>query len=258
MAIRYNKEFNKEIRQVVNNFNNKIRRLERNEQQIIPARESVSELKQIYQDRRQLKRKLRQLKEFSKRGAEELIVTPGGAEMTKWEFETGRADYSMVKRRIRTRAMKYPQKQPSPYLKDEQVITDEAKLREMKKSFRDLTTAELKKIKYTIDTEIKARMQEDVFKSNLLKRLGAAIESQGYDPSMLERFNSFTGEQLLQIYKNEQELADIMDFSDTDLMKRTVTIYKNKDGATLNEKQFEGILQKMLSSISYYELEYKK
>lgn len=258
MAIRYSKEFNKEIRQVVNNFNNKIKRLERNEQEIIPDKESISELKQIYQDRRQLKRKLRQLKDFSKRGAEEVIITPGGAEMTKWEFETGKADYSMVKRRIKKRVEKYPQKQASPYLKDENLVTDETKLAEMQSAFKNLTADQLRRIKATIDTELKAKMQEDIFKENLLKRLRGSLISQGYDPSLIDRFESFTGEQLLQIYKNEQYLADIMDFGDTEGNKRKITVFKNRSGATLDESDFNNILQKMITSISYYELEYKK
>ena len=49
-----------------------------------------------------------------------------------------------------------------------------------------------------------------------------------------------------------------MDFGDTDGEKRKITVFQNRKGAKLEESEFDKILQKMVTSIQYYELEYKK
>lgn len=262
MAIRYNKEFNAEIQKVVRNFNKKVDRLERSEQEIRPEKITVTELKQSYADRRQLKRKLRQLKEFSKRGAEQVILTPGGAEMTEWEFQTGKADYSYARRKIAARIQKYPQREKSPYLKDDNYVNDKARLDELKIDFKNLSNEQLRKISKTVEMELTSRLREETFKNNLMKRVRGTLLSQGYDSDYVEgvmsKLQSFSGEQLLQIYKNEQALADVMDFGDTDGERRKITVFKNRYGAKIEENEFDKILQKMITSLQYYELEYKK
>lgn len=259
MSIRYDKNFNAEIQKIVKNFNAKINRLERQEQEIKPEKTSVSELKKIYQDRRQLKRKLRQLKAFSERGAEKVFITPGGVEMTEWEYETGRADYIMVKRRIAKQVRIETPKTPSPYLKNERVQNAEDRLREMQKSFKDLTLSELRKAQANINTEISRRMTESTFKNNLLKRLGSALETRGYDSSILDRFKQFSGEELLMIYNNEAELEDIMNFSNTLTELLETTEMTSRDGnVSISSTQFDQILKRMVNRLPYYEKSYKK
>lgn len=258
MAIRYDKKLNAEIKRVVSNFNKKVKRLEQQEQDLIPEKIKISELKKIYQDRKQLKRRLKQLKDFGKRGAEQTILTPGGVEITKWGYETARADYIMIKRRLSRQIKIETPKTPSPYLKKERLQNAEDRLAEMQKSFKDLTVQELQKVEKTIEIEIKRKMGEDIFKNNLLKRLGSALELKGYDPSILERFKGFTGEQLLNIYNNEQELEDIMNFSNTLTELIDVEELVNNDGnARITSNQFDAILNKMINRMSYYEKTYK-
>lgn len=259
MAIRYNKEFNAEIQKIVKNFNAKVDRLERQEQEIRPEKTSVSELKKVYQNRRQLKRKLRQLQSFSRRGAEKVFITPGGVEMTEWEYETGRADYIMVKRRIAKQVRIETPKTPSPYLKKERLQNAEDRLSEMQKSFKDLSLKELQRAQSTINLEINRRLKEDIFKNNLLKRLGSALESRGYDPNILNRFREFTGEELLMIYNNEAELEDVMNFSDTLTELLETTEMTSRDGKLkITSTQFDKILNRLVSRLPYYEKTYKK
>lgn len=262
MAIRYDSEFNREITRIVKNFNAKVNRLEKQERDLIPDRVKISELKEQYVDRKQLKRKLKQLKSFTKRGAEDIIQTEGGVLMTEWQYETGRADYSYARRKIKARIKKYPQKEKSPYLKDENYVNDKNRLDELQIDFSKLSNEQLRKISKTVEIELSSRLKEEIFKNNLLKRVRGTLISQGYDrdyvDSIISKFQSFTGEQLLQIYKNEQFLADVMDFGDTDGEKRKITVFQNRKGAKLEESEFDKILQKMVTSIQYYELEYKK
>lgn len=85
MAIRYDRQFNQEIRRVVANFNKKVKRLEQADHTILPDRVLVSDLKKEFTKRADLKRELRRLKQFSERGAEE-VLTIGSMTDTKWGF----------------------------------------------------------------------------------------------------------------------------------------------------------------------------
>lgn len=85
MAIRYDRQFNQEIRRVVANFNKKVKRLEQTDHTILPDRVLVSDLKKEFTKRGDLKRELRRLQQFSERGAEE-VLTIGSMTDTKWGF----------------------------------------------------------------------------------------------------------------------------------------------------------------------------
>lgn len=84
--IRYDSSYNQEINRVVSNFNRKVRRLEKEERQLIPSTVRVSEIKQQFNNRRDLNTYLRELRRFSKRGAES-IIDVGGKKYTKYEVE---------------------------------------------------------------------------------------------------------------------------------------------------------------------------
>lgn len=260
MAIRYDKELSSELRRTVANFNKKIQRLEATEQEILPDKTSVKELKEIYKDRRQLKRKLKQLRKFSERGMEEVMLTPGGAELTKWEYETQRADYIMVKRRL-TKQVKLGQVvAKSPYLKKDDTQNAEDKLEEMKKSFKDLSQKELEFVKKIIDTEIKDRYYADIFKRNFLAKFETVLREQGYPEEVIERLKDFSGEELLLMYRSEQAIQDIMEFSDTLGMKTPTnevrsTIHREM---TISRNQFDRIVEQMVNNLPRYERQYKK
>ena len=86
MAIRYDKKLSQELARTVRNFNKKVYRLEKLRRELIPERVTVASLKQEYTSRAELMRRLRELRGFSARGAEDIITTAGGARLTKYEF----------------------------------------------------------------------------------------------------------------------------------------------------------------------------
>ena len=85
MSIRYDKELTKEINKTIKNFNQKITRLEKLEKQLLPEKITKKELKEIT-TRSELRRKLKELQRFSKRGAEDIIETSGGVILTQYEL----------------------------------------------------------------------------------------------------------------------------------------------------------------------------
>ena len=100
MAIRFDKQLNREITRTVRNFNRKVYRLEKMQRELVPARESVAALKQEYTSRADLKRRLKQLQGFSTRGVEDIITTKGGARITKWELSVTKEQARVAKLRL--------------------------------------------------------------------------------------------------------------------------------------------------------------
>ena len=100
MAIRYDTKLSREIARTVRNFNAKVRRLERLKHELIPTRVSVAGLKEEFTDRADLQRRLRELKSFSKRGAEDIITTYGGVKTTRYEFKLTKERARVAKLRL--------------------------------------------------------------------------------------------------------------------------------------------------------------
>lgn len=118
--IKWREQDEKELRRVVRNFNDKLRRLVKENpenQNILPqfwneqtqqfeSRVTIQNLKELIQTRADYNRQLNMLKRFGRRGAEEIIEAPTneyGARTTKWQkYEMARMA-QIVNRRRRER-----------------------------------------------------------------------------------------------------------------------------------------------------------
>lgn len=100
MAINYDKKLNKEINRVVKNFNQKITRLEKQNRELLPSKITTKEIKESINTKRELNSKLRELKQFSQKGIENVITTRGGVKTTQYELQ--RLKYIQNKLRKRT------------------------------------------------------------------------------------------------------------------------------------------------------------
>ena len=115
--IKWREQDEKELRRVVRNFNDKLRRLVKENpenQNILPqfwneqtqqfeSRVTIKNLKELIQTRADYNRQLNMLKRFGRRGAEEIIEAPTneyGARTTKWQkFEMARMAQIVNRRR---------------------------------------------------------------------------------------------------------------------------------------------------------------
>lgn len=84
--IRYDPRYNQEINRVVSNFNRKVRRLEKEERELLPSTVSVRDIKDKFTNKRDLNKYLNDLRRFSKRGAE-TIVNVGGKDYTRYQID---------------------------------------------------------------------------------------------------------------------------------------------------------------------------
>lgn len=94
--IRWTKDDKQNLRKAVNNFNSKIKRLEKEGRENLPDKVSYKELvgigelqnfenkNRIY-SRGELNNVMRSLQRFSKRGAEDIVTLKSGEQVTKWQ-----------------------------------------------------------------------------------------------------------------------------------------------------------------------------
>ena len=106
MAIRYDRKLNQEINKVIRNFNQKVARLEKEERELLPSKITKKELKRETGTRTELKRRLKELQKFSKRGAEEIVTTKEGFRLTRYDINVLKTQRSRAKRQLT--------KEPSP------------------------------------------------------------------------------------------------------------------------------------------------
>ena len=103
MAIRYDKKLNQEINKVIKNYNAKIRRIEKYDDSynyLLPNKITKSDLKTMAYTRRELRRKLNELKRFSQRGIEQSIQLKGGYVLSRYEYENLKREKARVQRNI--------------------------------------------------------------------------------------------------------------------------------------------------------------
>ena len=99
MAIRYDKKITNEINKTIRNFNQKIKRLEKQERDLIlPNKITKKELISDVSNRNELKRRLNELKRYSKRGIEETKVLKSGAKISIYEYENLKREITRQKR----------------------------------------------------------------------------------------------------------------------------------------------------------------
>lgn len=98
--IRYDSAYNKEINRVVSNFNRKVRRLEKEERELLPSPVSVRNIKEQFTNRRELNMYLNDLRRFSIRGAEDVMEIQGKS-YTKYQIDLFRRNLRRERDEIR-------------------------------------------------------------------------------------------------------------------------------------------------------------
>ena len=101
MAIRFDKKLNQEINRTIKNFNQKIARLEKSDRELLlPNKVTKQELLTNIYDRTDLRKKLKELQRFSKRGAEDIITLESGVRISNYEYENIKIESRAIKARL--------------------------------------------------------------------------------------------------------------------------------------------------------------
>ena len=102
MAIRYDKKINNQIQRIVNNYNAKVKRLEGREDISVPSKISTREIKESVKNRADLRRKIKNLQEFTKRGGEQNITVKGRT-VPRYQYKQAQRYRSLISRRLKAR-----------------------------------------------------------------------------------------------------------------------------------------------------------
>lgn len=230
MAIRYDPALQKEIRRTVSNFNQKIARLERLQNNLyLPTPISIKELKSGVTNRIQLKRKLASLKRFSKRGAEKTIITPGGVSISKYEFEETERNLRRIKSSLTRQINKYgnirptvfgvPQSATYSQMGSQQLANLKARRMALDiPSLKNLGKDQFKEITRVIEANLrKERYRKEVFMYNyedkMLFNLGYYI---GYDKDKIAYIKNklmlLDEKEFVNLFNTEKSIQAIADY----------------------------------------------
>lgn len=209
--IRYDKKLNAEINRAVRNFNAKISRLKKldNENIIIPEKIKVSDFKQGYDSRRDLRRQLNYLKMFSKRGVEEKIVTSGGYETSRYQVAVVKRESARVKRNLTRQINLYMKITPSVFgvkqdvtkaqMEDTKLTNLKSKREALNKNLLDLNKEQYNRYLELLNNQSQSSYKDRIFKENYIEMLLSTGYMSGYD---VEKINEMAS-QLMALDVND-------------------------------------------------------
>ena len=100
------------MNRIIRNFNQKISRLEKqNKELLLPNKVTKQELKENAHTRKELLRKLQELKRYSKRDIEKTIILDSGVAISKYEYENIKIEARRLKQSL-AREIKIKQVKP--------------------------------------------------------------------------------------------------------------------------------------------------
>ena len=225
--IRYDKKLNEEINRAVRNFNAKISRLEKldNENIIVPEKVKVSDFKKGYDSRRDLRRQLNYLKMFSKRGSEEKIVTSGGYETSKYQYAVTKRESTRIKSNLTRQINAYLKIEPTVFgksqgfqrmqLEDSKLSNLRAKRKALDKNLLNLNKEEYSRYLELLNRQTQSSYKDRIFKENYIEMLLTSGYLAGYDSDKLNEIASnlmsLSNNNFLRLFDSEMSIKSIIE-----------------------------------------------
>lgn len=225
--IRYDKKINKEINRTIKNFNQKIDRLAKLDNELLPNKISKKELKQSVSNRTELYRKLRELKRFGKRGVEEVVTTEGGVKATKYEIQNLKKESARLKQKItreinilkveKPRVFGKQQARTFAEMGDEYYLNLIARRQALDKEISKLSKDEFKRYSELLErTNENIRQTNEKFKGNYWEMLTDLAYLYDYDKNKLKELeNKITGlrtDKFLKLFREDKSIKAIVDY----------------------------------------------
>lgn len=255
MAIRYDKTLNKEINRVVQNFNNKVKRLEKSKRDLmLPSKVSIKELKKEVLTRNELYRELEKLKRYSTRGIEETIQTMGGTKISKYELENVKKEARRIKYQVTRQITLKKLTKPRVFGKQQDVTFAEmgdktylnlvARRKALNKEIEKLSASELKRF-------------EDLLEKSKRKKLYDFNNLQyNWANEMLMPLAYLTGYPIDKLEGVSQKIAtlkekDFLDLFNNEMVMRAITEFyaEARSGNTSMAEDVKPILDELINNI---------
>lgn len=227
MAIRYDKKLNQEINRTIKNFNQKIARLEKQERELLPSKISKKELKENVYTRTELKRKLKELQRFSKRGAEDIIETSGGARLTRYNYQNIKRENTRLKQNITREINRLRVEKPKIFGKTQTSTFSEmgdtyylnlvARRKAFEKDINKLSRDELERFTKLIEkTGKNQQYMNNIFKDNYFEMLTDLAYYFDYDNDKLnilkQKLMNLKPNDFLKLFKEDKSIRAILDY----------------------------------------------
>lgn len=228
MAIRYDEKINREINKTIKNFNQKIARLEKTERDLLlPSKITKKELKESVYTRTELKRKLKELQRFSKRGIEDTIETKSGLELSKYEYQNIKRESARLKRNVTREIHRMEISKPKIFGKeqattfaqmgDTKYLNLKARRKALDKSIDVLSNDELKRYKELLmKTSKNKTYMNTIFKNNYMKMLTDLGYYYNYNNDKLkkleDKIKGLKSDDFLKLFENDKSIKAILDY----------------------------------------------
>lgn len=227
MAIRYDKKLNQEINRTIKNFNQKIARLEKQDRELLPSKITMKDLKNGVYTRTELRRKLKELQRFGKRGAEDIIETSGGARLTRYNYQNLKRENTRIKQNITREINRLRVEKPKIFGKTQTSTFSEmgdtdylnlvARRKALEKDINKLSSDELERFTKLIEkTGRNQQYMNTVFKENYFEMLTDLAYYYGYDNKKLDEMKKklmkLKAIDFLKLFKEDKSIRAILDY----------------------------------------------
>lgn len=224
---RYDRELSLEIDRTVRRFNAKIKRLEKQERELVlPEPIERTDIVTYTSSKDTIQRKLKEYQRFLERGGEEVVTTSAGVKLPKFEYENLRREQKAAKISLTREINKLSkltirefgedqagtfQSMGDPYLRG--LIS---KRKAIDKNIDELSKDEIKR-KVTLFKRVRNNQgYERVFKDNfivILRKLGylCGVESWKVD-LIIEKLKLLTPPQLNELINRDKGLKSVIDY----------------------------------------------
>lgn len=224
MAVRYNATINRNINQVVRNYNAKIRRLEKAEEELyLPELTSVKEVKETVKNKRELDKLLRDLQKYSERGMEQTVRFSSGVEMSKYSEYKLKRNLRIAKAKATREISSFkstPIKvfgipQSTPHEFDDVYINLTKQRENFDKNINELTRRQLERLEADIDSVLYSEARELMYKENWLDMLEKLTYysniTEAEMKTVIARMSKLSPSNFTKLYRNEKSIKAIQE-----------------------------------------------
>ena len=229
MAIRYDKKLESEINRVIRNFNSKINRLEKLQNDLIlPDKITKRTLKESYYTRKDLQRKLNELKRYSTKGIEKTVETKSGLKLSEYELINLKKESARIKRNLTREIKNLRTTKPKVFGKiqnatfaqmgDTMYLNLLARREALEKGdITTLTKEEYERYKkLVLKTAKNKEYMNNIFKENYKKMLTDLGYYYNYDKEKMKvlegKLNKLSPNEFLKLFQNDKSIKAIIDY----------------------------------------------
>lgn len=225
--IRYSKKLNERIYNVINKYNSKIDRLRRKGgSYILPPKVTKQDLMDVSYTRRDLLRRLKNIENFTQRGAETTIITKNYA-ISLYELEYLKREKSRVKRKLSKEIKRYESVSPTIYgektartfaqMGDTSYLNTLAKYKMVDVDIEELNEEELKRYRNLIyRLGIDKDYLAEGFRANYIDMLTKVGYYVGYPQYKMQQIinllNTIDAEKFYDLYRTEKSIKAVAEY----------------------------------------------